>query len=104
MLFVTKVSQNVTMKRYLKECKCEGTRRIAEVESKKDRIESQFFKFETNNGSLYNDEDHPAGKPKYLSTRLKEARRDGVERESKSNRLLTWFVIHGTKQRVRGRP
>lgn len=57
-----------------------------------------------NNGSLYDDGDHLAGKPKYLSTRLKEARRDGVERESKSNRPLTWFVIHGTKQRVRGRP
>lgn len=70
----------------------------------KDRIGSQFFKLETNNGSSYDDEDHLAGKPKYLSTRLKEARRDSVERESKSNRLLTWFVIHGTKQRVRGRP
>lgn len=34
-LFATKVSQNVTVKRYLKECECEGTRRIAEFESKK---------------------------------------------------------------------
>lgn len=43
-LFATKVSQNVTVKRYLKECECEGTRRIAEFESKK--IESK--KIESN--------------------------------------------------------
>lgn len=41
-LFATKVSQNVTVKRYLKECKCEETRRIAEFESKKIESNRNF--------------------------------------------------------------